>query len=112
MQVQMSLGILIAVFAAYMVITAAVIFLSLFKKGKLISNPILFALAQSYIVIHSILRFTTTSVHINEIVGRAFAVILGLGAFVCAYLNIKKNPWAGRISTILIVLSIINVWML
>lgn len=112
MQFQMSAGILVAVFISYMVITALVIFLSLFKKGKLISNPILFALAQSYIVIHTVLRFTTTSIHINEIVGRIFAVLLALGAFACAYLNIKKSPWAGRISSILIILSIINVWML
>ncbi|MDD5793960.1 hypothetical protein ACTNDG_01815 [Clostridium sp. HCP1S3_B4] len=112
MEVKMSMGILVAVFLVYMVITALVIFLSLFRKGKLISNPILFALTQSYTVIHTVLRFTTTGIHVNEIIGKGFAVILAIGAFVCAYLNIKKNPWAGRISTILIVLSVINVWIL
>ena len=110
MNFTLTAGWVIVLFLALIVITIGAIFLPLFNKGKLVKNPIIFAINQLYTIITSILLIAYVFQTNGNILGYALGIIYIVGSIGAIVIK-KTNFLVARILTvILIVLSLLTFW--
>lgn len=110
MELTLTAGWVIVLFLALIVVTILSMFLPLFNKGKLVKNPIMFAIVQLYTIITSILLI----IYVYQTSGSILGYVLGIiyiVASIGAIVIKKTNFLVARILTaVLIVLSLLTFW--